>query len=244
MFSPLILQKEDGFYSIPLFERYGFRAIFSTRKYDMAFGAADRRAAFKASGISGRRLVTPSQIHADRVVLVREAQAGRGAYGRGNAIPGTDALITRAHFLPLGVLTADCLPLFIADTEKRAIAVVHAGWKSLRLRIVAKVLQRIFGRFGSAPGDIIAAIGPCIRPCCYKVGHAFIRRFPGHARVRDAGVYLDLVSAAAAQLVQMGIPAGHVADSRICTSCMHEEFFSYRREGASAGRSMSVLEIR
>jgi hypothetical protein len=86
-------------------------------------------------------------------------------------------------------------------------------------------------------------LGPSIRSCCYEVGRDFSRHFR-EGLIRRAGkTYFDLAAAAIAQLRQAGLDPGRIYDSRLCTSCRSDEFFSYRREGAQTGRSMSVLEI-
>jgi YfiH family protein len=246
----LILEKHDGFYAVPIFEKFGARAVFTARKYDMSFqdsisarSRSLRSHAYQRIGIAGSDLICPSQVHADRVRAVTRKEKGRGAYSRATAMARTDALMTAQRGLPLAILTADCLPVFIMDPEKKAIAVVHAGWKGVARKIIAKTVRMMRKKFSCEPADLLAALGPSIRPCCYEVAKEFLAPFAGHVLSRDEKLYFDLAGAAEAQLKNEGVPENHIYDSRICTSCQNDEFFSYRREGAGAGRSMSVFEL-
>jgi len=239
----LILKKNAGFYSIPLFEAYGFRAIFTDRGHDMSFEAASRRAAYKKIGIDGTHLVCPSQVHADGLFVVRQKHRGRGAYERRTAIAATDALITHQKQTPVAVLTADCLPVFVADVKNKVIAMIHAGWKSAHKGLIAKTITKMRVSFSSSSADLIVVLGPAIRSCCYEVGKEFFDYFPGCVCRRNDKIYFDIAQAASVQLKSQGVPAQNIYDSRICTSCANQEFFSYRKEGASAGRGMSLCEI-
>lgn len=227
------------------------RAVFTTRKYNMGFPAPGRKRlgffrkqAYKKIGLTYSRLVCPSQVHGDTVFIAGPEDRGRGVYTRSNAIPRTDALITNQRHLPLAILTADCLPVFIFDNDKKAIAVVHAGWKGLHQQIIAKTIRRMCQVFKVSPEDLIIAIGPGIRPCCYEVGKDFLTYFKAGISRKGSKIYFDLAQAAGSQMKDAGVRADHIYDSHICTSCMNSEFFSYRREGEAAGRSMAVMELQ
>jgi len=81
-----------------------------------------------------------------------------------------DGLITDTPGLLLAVLAADCIPVIVADRKRRAIGVFHAGWRGTVKRIVEKGVGELRKHFSSDPRDLVAAIGPGIRPCCYEVG--------------------------------------------------------------------------
>ncbi len=81
-----------------------------------------------------------------------------------------DALYTRDPNLLLGILTADCVPVLVADTRTRAVAAFHAGWRGTLARIVERGIGTLRRDFGSRPKDLIAAIGPSIGACCFAVG--------------------------------------------------------------------------
>lgn len=240
---PLILHKHDGFYTMPLFESFGVRALFTTRKYDMSFEGKGRKNAYAKMRIAASQVICPSQVHEDSVFLADEEHGGRGAYERATAIKDTDALMTGVRVLPLAILTADCLPVFILDPEKRAIAMVHAGWKGVHQKIIAKTVRKMSENFLSEPSNLVVALGPAIRSCCYEVGKEFCSYFQGYTSFRNSKYFFDLAGAAIAQLKEAGLQEGHIYDSRICTACRNDEFFSFRKEAQRAGRSMSLMEL-
>ena len=96
---------------------------------------------------------------------------------QGEQAPKGDALITREPGVMLVVQTADCIPILLADTKHRAIAAIHSGWRGTAQRIAEKTLGRMQMEFGTRPQDVIAALGPGIRGCCYEVGHDVVKEF-------------------------------------------------------------------
>lgn len=84
--------------------------------------------------------------------------------------PAGDGMITNVSGLLLAIKTADCVPVLIADVKQRVVAAFHAGWRGTVARVVEKGVGEMRCQFGSAPRDLRAAIGPCIRKCCYSVG--------------------------------------------------------------------------
>ncbi|HEX3437793.1 MAG TPA: peptidoglycan editing factor PgeF, partial [Pseudacidobacterium sp.] len=94
---------------------------------------------------------------------------GKSDAGDEAAIEG-DGMMTAEHGILLGIQTADCIPVLIADTQKRVVAAFHAGWRGTVKRIVENGVGRMRLEFGSNPEDLSAAIGPGIRQCCYAVG--------------------------------------------------------------------------
>lgn len=106
-------------------------------------------------------LITLRQIHSDIIHCISDAPS--------HALAG-DGLITRTPGLILAILTADCLPVILVDTKRRAVGVFHAGWRGTIQRIVEKGVGEMRKNFGTRPGDLKAVIGPGIRGCCYQVG--------------------------------------------------------------------------
>ncbi|MBZ5644683.1 MAG: peptidoglycan editing factor PgeF [Acidobacteriia bacterium] len=135
------------------------------------------RAAFAAAlGARKMPLVALRQFHSD-VIYVPSAPAASP-----EDAPRADALATRAWGFLLGIQTADCVPILLADTRQRAVAAIHAGWRGTLARIAVKALGRMRMEFGTKPADVVAAIGPSIGRCCYEVGaevaQAFAMQFP------------------------------------------------------------------
>lgn len=88
-----------------------------------------------------------------------------------------DGLITVMPGVLLAIQTADCLPVIIVDTKRRAVGVFHAGWRGTVKRIVEKGVGEMVRCFGSRPKDLKAAIGPGIQGCCYEVGEEVRTKF-------------------------------------------------------------------
>ncbi len=109
-------------------------------------------------------LVTLRQIHSSIVLNVGKADVGDEASNKG------DGMMTDEPGILLGIQTADCIPVLIADRKKRAVAAFHAGWRGTLKRIVERGVGRMRFEFGSHPEDLVAAIGPGIGACCYAVG--------------------------------------------------------------------------
>jgi YfiH family protein len=125
---------------------------------------------------SEKTLITLRQIHSDVVHVFSKAPV--------RSPPGDAAICRRAGLL-LAIQTADCVPILLADTRRRVVAVVHAGWRGTLARIVSKTLGRMRLDFATQPEGVIAALGPAIGSCCYEVGpevaQAFAGQFPDAA---------------------------------------------------------------
>jgi YfiH family protein len=104
--------------------------------------------------------------------MVRLVERGAGSLStaEGKAVLRGDGLMTRERRLLLGVQTADCVPVLVADTRTRAVAAFHAGWRGTLARIVERGVGTMQREFGSRPKDLVAAIGPAIGACCFAVG--------------------------------------------------------------------------
>lgn len=176
------------------------------------------------------------QIHSDRVERVN---GGRGYLGEG------DALVTDRPGVLIGVRTADCVPILIADPEHRAVAAVHAGWRGTAEGITAKAVSRLTNEYGSKPEELHAALGPAIGPCCYEVGPDVAARF--RPWLSDLGegkrVHLDLSEVNQRQLTRVGLNPANIDTGSPCTNCGPAELHSYRRDGPKAGRMIAAIGI-
>jgi polyphenol oxidase len=247
-----LLAKESQVYLFGNLFPHSISLCFSSRRDgNMSFAHGDTTGTFhnrerflQESRIDLQHLVCAQQVHGDAVFCVAAADAGRGARSHEGAVPDTDALITGVRRIPLAVFAADCLPVFLYDAQKQVIGLVHAGWRGTKENIVGKTIHAMMKQYGSSPDDIYAGFGPAIRSCCYEVGAEFADRFRHGLVHRDGRQYLDLVRINTEQLRRRDIKQANIFDCAICTSCLNDEYFSYRREGASCGRSMAVLMIR
>ena len=134
-----------------------------------------------------------------------------------------DALVTAQHDVAVGVRIADCVPVAIASDA--GVAMVHAGWRGLAAGVLEAALDALPGT------PLAAAIGPCAGPCCYEVGDEVRAAFGIATRTAD------LPALAEQRLRARGVE--RVEQAGRCT--IHDEaFFSYRRQGAAAGRNAGV----
>jgi YfiH family protein len=176
------------------------------------------------------RLATLKQIHSAHCVT---AEGRHGALGEG------DALLENTPDAVVAVKTADCIPLLLVDERHRAVAAVHAGWRGTAAQIARRAVEAMQARFGTAPGDIHAALGPGIGACCFEVGPEVAERFG-----REGRAHIDLQEENRKQLLHTGVTARRMYASNICTMCVAEEFHSFRRDRERAGRMYSFTGLK
>ena len=197
---------------------------------------------FTGSGLDLSRAAFLRQVHGAGVSRV-DGEAG-GFVGEG------DILLTETPGVPLAIFTADCLAIILFDPVGRRLGVAHVGWRGT-VKSAAAVAARALTAAGSRPSDLVAAISPSIGPCCYEVDQPvldplrteFSREWQRWVRaVGDGKWMLDLWAANESQLVTAGLSPDHIVNSRLCTACRSDLFFSYRKEG-SVGRLVTVASL-
>jgi len=182
---------------------------------------------------------------AGEVFFLRQVHGCAVAMPPWTEAPDADASFANDAGALLAIETADCLPVLIVDPVLRRTAAAHAGWRGTVLR-VAPAAVRALVVSGSDPNHLLAALGPSIGPCCYEVGSEVEQAFGVvGASFFVAGKgdkkHLDVAAANRAQLLQAGVRAANIDTLDLCTRCREDLFFSYRRDGANAGRMISVV---
>lgn len=184
--------------------------------------------------------ITLRQIHSDVVVNANNFRPVDEA-----SRPEGDALISDLKGQSIGVRTADCVPILLLDSKRRSIAAIHAGWRGAAAQLTSRTLSTLTECFGTDPDDVYAAIGPCIRPCCYEVGEEvarqFSEQFPEWGAEEKLRWMLDLPEANRRQLLRGGVREDRIFDCCLCTTCQPEQFYSYRREPQNPGRMLSAI---
>ena len=147
--------------------------IFGTLGYsgeDGADGEKNRARFLKALAGSDEKFqfATLRQVHSDIIHRIESVSTER--------LTG-DGLISGVPGVVLAVQTADCLPVLLADPKRKAVGAFHAGWRGTLARIVEKGVGAMRREFGSVPRDLLAAIGPGIHGCCYRVGDEVREQF-------------------------------------------------------------------
>jgi YfiH family protein len=198
-----------------------------------------------AVNLSDSNLAILRQVHSNRAYIIEDNS------GKWNQSEG-DALITAVEKIALAVQIADCLPVLMADPEKRVVAAVHSGWRGTLLRILYRTIRKMQQSFGSRPADLLIAVGPGIRECCFEVGdevvELFEKEYPESGlatpiRARPGKFHLDLVKALEIQLDLAGVRTENRYDLGACTQCNPERFFSHRAEGLASGRMLAVIGL-
>jgi polyphenol oxidase len=213
--------------------------------------AENRRRSLAHLGLPLHSAVMAGLVHGNRVVAVTgEEGPGQDAV---RLVPDCDALITDRAGLALVVTAADCVPVFLYDPVRRAVGAVHAGWRGTVAGICAAAVEAMAETYGCEPGEIHAAVGPSIGPCCYEVDEAVagpVRAYYGKGDSseglllpgRAPGKYmLDLWAANRQDLLRAGVL--HVSVSGACTACGVDRLFSHRAEAGTAGRGAAVIAL-
>ncbi len=181
-----------------------------------------------------RGVALARQVHG--VALVRAPFAGR---------PEADAVWSAAPGVGVGVVTADCVPILIAEAERRFVCAIHAGWRGTAARIAARSVRALAQATRSPPSAWVAAIGPHIGPCCYEVDEPVLAAIPERSVFRPARpghAMLDLFALNRLQLVGAGVPARCIERVGGCTACDSTRYASYRRDRAS-GRMLHFARV-
>lgn len=198
----------------------------------------------RQTGISLAQFRTVSQVHGTHVAQARAE--GSQENGLAEPLGEADALWTEGEGVALCIRTADCVPVLLSDAGCKRVAAVHSGWRGTRGKVARATVEALVEK-GSRPEQLAAAIGPCIRACCYQVsaelGEAFLSELgPEVAVNRDGTWFLDLPVAVRNTLRECGIPDDKIDFLAPCTSCMEKAYFSHRRDGGRTGRHISYVQ--
>lgn len=196
-------------------------------------------------------VVTAEQTHSDNIALVTNLDAGRGCTSYDDSIKNTDALITNTPNLPLMLFFADCVPVMVLDPIKKAIAVIHAGWKGTVAKIAQKTILKMQEVFGTVSSDCLVGIGPSIGPCCYEVDRTVVSNLKHNftdwnklvEQVNSEHWKLNLWMANKLQLEEVGVNSSNIIISGLCTACNTNLFFSHRAEHGRTGRLGAVISL-
>jgi YfiH family protein len=216
---------------------YAFRTPADTESVSAARAAC-------AARVGATTLVTVKQRHTADVVAVDQPWSWEAA-------PIADALVTGTRGVALGILTADCAPILLADAERGVIGAAHAGWRGALDGVIANTVAAMRD-LGAAPARMVAAVGPCIGPMSYEVGPEFVAQFtavkPDFARYFDhsrARPHFDLPRFVADRLRDAGV--GTVVVEGSDTLADEGLFFSFRRatlrREPDYGRQISVIAL-
>lgn len=190
--------------------------------------------------VAPEQLVRPTQVHGCVVAHVEGARS----------VPAEADAIVAESAQPVGVVTADCVPILVASEDGRGAVAIHGGWRGLAAGVVEAGVAALRARVGEAP--LLAAIGPHVGPCCYEVDEPVLAALerndpelrPLSTRASRPGhVWLDLQVPSRRALARAGVTRIDVEPAE-CTACGAERFYSVRRDGADTGRLVHWVQPR
>lgn len=196
------------------------------------------------------RMVLCPQVHGDVVRTVTTADAGHGLDWRGDW--EADALITDVPGLTLVGFGADCLTVLLYDPRRRAVGVVHAGWRGTALGIVERAVERMGACYGTDPADLLCALGPCIDRCCFEtdedVPNAMMAALGSAALpfITDDGggkFHVDLKGLNTLRLKNCGVLSTNIDISSDCTLCKPNKYWSHRYTKGQRGSQASLIAL-
>lgn len=207
--------------------------------------AENKRRAVSAV-LDGAELATVFQVHSAEAVFVTEP------WPQDNR-PKADAMVTDRPGILLGILTADCVPVLLADEEAEVVGAAHAGWRGAVAGVTDSAIE-LMEKHGAVRDRIAAAIGPAIAQASYEVDDSLRQRFigedDGNARFFTPGVrgkpHFDLPAYVAHRLLLAGI--GTIERLALDTYADPDRFYSYRRATHQGepdyGRQISLIGVR
>ena len=200
-------------------------------------------------GVQQEQLRLIRQVHGVEVAVAKAGATKKWSR------PDADVILSDDPAVAIGVRVADCAAVLIGDRRLGVVGAAHAGWRGAVKEAAAVAVSSMAQHFGSDPRDLVAAVGPCLGPCCGEVGPEVVDAFrdAGHtprelnrwfAPGESGRPYLNLWNANRDQLTRAGIPPSQVHAAEICTKTHATLLHSYRAQGAHAGRMVGVIRAR
>lgn len=183
-------------------------------------------------------VVIPFQTHSNNISIVDHSN-------KNDLFENTDALITNLPGIVLGTLSADCVPILLADPVTHVIASIHAGWKGTVAEIAKRTITCMQEKFNCSPENIRAGIGPSISSACYEVNEDVAVHFIDSCKSDSSNgkKCIDLWKANQVQLKESGLLPQHIEIAKLCTYSNPADFYSARRDGIGTGRLGSFISL-
>ena len=212
----------------------------------------------QAVGYPYESLVFSNQTHTDNIRILQDIDRGNGIT-KPNAFNDVDGLMTDITGQALMTFYADCVPLLIVDPVHRAIACVHSGWRGTIKGIGSKAVRMMHEVYGSAPDQLVAAIGPSICMDCFEVSKnvadAFMDKYDPslhkelvrYGRLTETGeqkYHVDLQRACMENFLLAGMKKQNISLPDLCTACNKDYLFSHRASFGKRGNQAAVLMLR
>ncbi len=194
-------------------------------------------------------LVMPRQTHSTHVKIIYRDFLDAAIEEQDSAIEGVDALVTNLPGVCMGVNTADCVPIALADPTIGIIAIAHAGWRGT-VGCIAKKTVEVMCKLGAKASEIVAALGVSICHNCFEVGDEVVKEFEQAGfnislimkRNDVTGkAHINLQEANRQLLIKAGVDPSNITLPDHCSRCEHKHYFSARRLGINSGRTFTGI---
>ncbi|WP_291651367.1 peptidoglycan editing factor PgeF [Clostridium sp.] len=220
--------------------------VFSTAEEDRSFnrnteyGINNLNSIIKEFNLSD--VIYLNQIHSDKIYTYNKNYINiRDEEG--------DALITKEKNIAIGVFTADCVPIIIANEKSDVVATIHSGWKGTYNSIVLKTLLKMKDEFNIDTNETKVFIGPHIRKCCYEVSEELKEKFIEKTKIDEDKLFdgrnLSMQECILKDLREFGIMENNIYSLNLCTHCEKNlKLYSYRKSVGTYGRLFSFAFIK
>jgi polyphenol oxidase len=188
-----------------------------------------------------------NQIHSDEIFILKDESQTLEQVSKINA----DAIMTHLSEIPIGIFTADCIPVLLYDPKLHVAAAIHAGREGTLQGIINKSIMAMKREYGCQPQDLVAGLGLGIGGCCYEIDENCLNSFKDKipfelpfVKPKENGKFLlDLFAVNARQGIDAGLLPENILRSEECTFCSPMNYFSYRREGQT-GRILTFIMLQ
>ena len=252
------------YFGLPAFDKTGLvKTIYTTSKNTIwKYGEKGSLENFtelgQSLGLVPENMVKTIQKHTSKVRVVTEENRGEGVVrpicgivDGEEATEGYDGLITNEKKLLLCTVEADCVPVYLLDTEKKVIGMVHSGWKGTVKKISKVAINKMINAFGCNVENILVGIGPHICKDCYEVGKDVFDEFKSNnfnlkqifIEKNDEKYLLNLEEAVKLTVMECGVPEKNISSAGYCTLHSEEKFCSYRRTKSSSDRMLTAIML-
>ena len=202
-------------------------------------------------GVSYDSVVISNQVHKTNIRIVKEKDRGKGLL-RPRDFEDIDGFITREPNITLVTKYADCVPVYLLDPVRKAIGLIHSGWRGTVAKIGGIAVEEMERHFGCLPGNMIAVIGPSICRDCFEIGDEvaaeFSKAFPENKvellySGKNGKFQCDLWSANRLVLKEAGLRSENIHISGVCTCCNDDLLFSHRKTKGKRGSMAAFFAL-
>lgn len=206
-----------------------------------------------AIGVDSHNTFWTKQVHEDNIIVASEQDRGKGLYRERTVPEGYDAVITDVPNVVLTGFSADCVLIYFYDKTNKAIGIAHSGWRGTVKAIGAKVVKKLGEVYGTKADELICGIAPAIGVDCFQVDEPVVTAFRNAFDFVEEYIFpdkenrdrwfIDLHGVNEQILIEAGVSRENIENSRICTKCDPNRFFSHRVMGNERGSLAGLISL-